>query len=339
MRLVRAIAPVALLAVLTARSVYAQPPPEPEEGRLHLGESVSITPAMSLVAGYDTNLIRTDTGEGGQDIHVVPQLEGWIGRGRIRLYIVSAFEYGDQETAGSQFNHFNSARFTSDGPRVSFAAQASHRNHYAPPTDYVGFEIGLKSRRIEDNLEGSVGLSPGGRVNFSVIGRYGQLRYDADAVYQGVSLQDSLNRNLTSFEGVAQMVLTPMSSLQVSGGPFYDRFINAPERDGNGYRAYVGGQFNPRALVSGRALVGLMHFETQSTGRTYTGPTYNIGLTTSKGPVLIDVTGSRIVDYSFDNTQGFYISSSLDTFIGVRTQSGWDLMGRGTFVHCLPKAC
>ncbi|MGD9904519.1 MAG: outer membrane beta-barrel protein [Vicinamibacterales bacterium] len=319
-----------LVAAATAGPALAQvQEDEAPEGRFHAGEAVSFTPALVFVFGRDSNMIRTDTGSAGSEYYVVPQIEGWVGKRRLRLNFVSALEYGEQTTAGSQLNHFNMARFDALGRRVSFSAQGSHRDHYAPPTDFIGFEIGLRSRRIEDQLESSVSLSPPGRLTYTVVGRRAQLRYDADARYLGASLEQNLNRNGTSVEGVVGMELTPLSSILVSATRNWDRFINAPERDGNGYRLLFGTQFEPRALISGRALAGFMRYTTLQSGRDFGGPTYVVGLTTSRGPFLMDVSGSRIVDFSFDPSRGFYIVSNLETFLSLRLRSGWDLLGRG----------
>lgn len=301
------------------------------EGRFHAGPAASFTPALVFVVGRDSNMIRTDSGEAGREYYVVPQVEGWVGKRKIRLNFISAMEYGKQTTAGSQFNHFNQARLEGIGRRISAAAQGSHRDHYAPPTDFVGFEIGLRSRRVEDQLETSVSLTPPGRMTYSVIGRRQQMRYDADAQYQGASLEQNLNRNGTSVEGVVEVQATPLTSVMVSASRNWDRFINAPDRDGNGYRVLAGTQFEPRALVSGRALIGFMRYHTLATGRDFGGPTYLVGLTTSRGPLLVDLSGSRIVDFSFDPSRGFFISSNADAFMSLTLRSGWDLLGRGSW--------
>ena len=64
---------------------------------------------------------------------------------------------------------------------------AGFRNHYAPPTDFVGFELGLKSRRIETELGTIVTVRPGGRFFYRGQVTASRLRYDADARFQGVS--------------------------------------------------------------------------------------------------------------------------------------------------------
>ena len=54
---------------------------------------------MVFVAGHDTNAIRTNTGTPASEFYVVPQVEGWLGRGRARLNFASAVEFSRQQTA------------------------------------------------------------------------------------------------------------------------------------------------------------------------------------------------------------------------------------------------
>ena len=54
------------------------------------------------------------------------------------------------------------------------------------------------------------------------------------------------------------MQLTPLSSISTSISYYKDRFLFAPERDGDGTRLLVGGQFSPRALLSGRVEAGYL---------------------------------------------------------------------------------
>ena len=59
----------------------AQPAEDAPQGRYLFGSSLSLTPAVSMVIGRDTNAIRTDTGSAAGEVYVVPQVEGWLGRG------------------------------------------------------------------------------------------------------------------------------------------------------------------------------------------------------------------------------------------------------------------
>ena len=117
-------------------------------------------------------------------------------------------------------------------------------------------------------------LSPGGRIVYKARAALAQLRYDADARFQGVSLEQNLNRNITTFGADAQLSLTPLSSASLAVSGFRDRFLFAPDRDGDGVNVMAGAAFSPRALLSGRAEVGYLGYTTVQTGTQYGGPAY-----------------------------------------------------------------
>jgi hypothetical protein len=322
------------------------------EGRYLLGSSVSVTPAIAIVAGRDSNAIRTNTGVPAGELYVVPQIESWIGRGRVRLNLANAVELSKQQTSGSgdpndpdtvsvnkvnTLNQYHLARLDVGGPRLSLQGIAGFRNHYAPPTDFVGFELGLKSRRLETELGTVATVRPGGRIFFRGLVNASRLRYDADFRFQGASLEQNLNRNITLFGGEAQVQLTPLSSAGVSVNYYRDRFLFASDRDGNGLRVMAGGQFSPRALIAGRVEAGYLRYRTVETNQEYGGPAYNVGLSLTKSPVFLDVSGRRSIEYSFDPGRGFYVSNGIDAFSTVTLGTAWEAFGRASVRGMSPK--
>jgi hypothetical protein len=326
-----------LLVALTPAAVSAQPV-LPPTGRINLGP-LSVTPAMVVVFGRDSNAIRTSTGQPAAEVYGVPQVEIGLGRARTRLNFSGAVEFSQQQKSvssdpadGTQragtINQYYLLSGQTGTPRLSLFGSASHRDHYAPPTDFAGFERGLKSRRIERDFLGSVRLRPGGRISFGGLATRAQLRYDADEVFQGVSLEQNLNRNITSYGGDTQVALTPLSGIGVSATYFQDRFLYAPLRDGNGLRVSALAEFSPMALLAGRVEIGYLKYTTLITRAEYGGPGYNFGLSLNKAGVVLDVSGARAIEFSFDPGQGYYISNGLDVTLVWRLQS-WDVFSWG----------
>lgn len=315
----------------------APPAEAPVAGRFNLGPSVSFTPAVVFVGGTDSNLGRSLDSVGGDEFYAVPQVEGWIGRGRVRLNVAGAMEYGWTSSNGDQINHRYEGRLDSNGPRVSLYGQASHADLYAPPSDFVGFELGIRSRRVQNLFEGGLRFTPPGRLRYTALARHTRLRYDADAVYEGSSLQFNLNRDANAFQGDIDLRITPLSSAVFTAAVSRDRFIFAPERDGDGYTLLGGFQFNTSALVGGRIQGGVLRYDTKASNGSYGGPTYNVGLTVARNPVLLDVSGTRRIDFSFDPDKGFYVSTGIDAFSIVRLRSAWELFGRGSWRRLSPQ--
>ena len=250
------------VALVVPALVGAQTTEGAPGGRYLLGSSVSVTPAVVFVAGHDSNAVRTSIGTPASEVYAVPQMETWIGRGRVRLNLADAVEFSRQKdesgVSKARTNHYHVVQLDAVGPRVEFQAGGSYRDHYAPPTDFAGFELGLKSRRIERQMGTAITLRPGGRVSFAANADRAALRYDADARYRGVSLEKNLNRDISTVGGDARVALTPLSSAGVAVSFFRDRFLFAPDRDGNGMNLSAVAQFSPRALVSGRVEVGYL---------------------------------------------------------------------------------
>lgn len=339
------LAVAATLAVLCPASIaFGQDQQEQEDkppGRFRLGSSVSVTPAMVIVVGRDSNALRTSTGTPAGEVYTVPQMETWIGRGIARLNFANAVEFARQKREGDVMrtitNQYHFVRATVGGRRADVSGQASYRDHYAPPTDFVGFAFGIKSRRIERTAGLDFGLKPGGRLSY--VGRYStaQLRYDRDAFFQGASLEKNLNRNLTNFGGEAQLALTPMSSAVFSAFGFRDRFLFAPDRDGNGMYFLAGFAFSPRALFTGHVQAGYLGYTVLKTATRYGAPGYNVGLSYARPALLLDLTGQRAVEYSFDPGQGFYLSNSIEGLAILRLSSKWELFERSSLRHLTPQ--
>jgi hypothetical protein len=337
-------AAVALAAVLVPGTVWAQPA-APPQGKYQLGESLSVTPVVVFVAGHDTNAIRTNTGTPANEFYTVPQVEGWLGRGRTRLNFATAVELAQQQgQQGDQTdvrirtaNQYYVARLDVGGQRIGIQGVAGYRDHYAPPTDFVGFELGIKSRRIETELGTQVTVRPGGRVSLLGLVNLARLRYDASAIFQGSSLQQNLNRDITIYGGEAQVALTPLSSVGASVNYYTDRFLYAPLRNGNGTRYMFSAQFQPLALLAGRAEVGYLKYRALSTRAEYGGPAYNVGLSLTRAPVYLDISGRRTIEYSFDPSQGFYVSSGIDVYSGFSLGTRWEAFGRGSLRRLEPR--
>jgi hypothetical protein len=212
----------------------------------------------------------------------------------------------------------------------------SHRDHYAPPTDFVGFEIGIRSRRVE-RTAAAAAASARGRIRLSANASHSQLRYDAAEVFQGSSLRDNLNRNTTSIGVGAGIALSPLTALSGSVDLFDDRFLFAPSRDGSGYRAAAGFQMGTSALISGYARAGILHYRAKSNAAEFTSPSYTVGLVFARRSLLIDIRGSRDVGYSFDPTRGYMVTDGVDGYLTYDAAEVWSFFVRGSFRGVTPK--
>lgn len=309
---------VAVMALALSAPVFAQPAPQ---GRVPLGSSVSFTPSVVVVGGYDTNRLRTTDGTGDNEMYIAPQVEGWLGRGRTTLNVVGAIE-SQRLGQAPTLNNYVAAQAESGTRILKFRGRVGRRDHEAPPTDFVGFELGIRSRRVEKELTGTATFTPG-RFSLGAGVERSLLRYDADQRYAGSSLRDNLNHDTTWTSLSAGVALTPLTSLSSSVSFVRQSFLFAPARNGSGYRALAGASFDTAALVSGFAMAGVLSYETTFSKISYQGPTYLVGLNFSRGGSTVRVSGLREIGFSFDPSRGFYLATGGDLYSTVTVARRW----------------
>jgi hypothetical protein len=257
-----------LFLCLTGRPLLAQaqdPAVDPLDlGRVRLG-NFAFTPAVWMTGGYDSNITHEPVAFADYELVTVPQAEYWFRMGQTVLNGVSAVELIGYRSLEPRFtlNHFNGISFSIPGavlqPKVSY----SHSNHYARPT---GFEIGAKSRRVEDDAAAGLNWLVGGKTTLSADARVWRVNWDADAEYQGSNLRESLNRTSTTGTVGVGVQLTPLTSISAMGQVISDRFEFSPQRDGDSVQVSGLVTLATPAMVSGSALVGYRHFATPHSG-------------------------------------------------------------------------
>jgi hypothetical protein len=308
----------------------------PPEGRFPLATGLSVTPAIYYFSGYDTDMLRTSNGVPGEENYLAPQLEGWLDRGRAHVYFQSAISY--QTGGGAKtWNTFNSTQFRSDGGLFGIRALASHSNHYAPPTDFVGFELGIRSRRVENTFEGEFRFQPiGHRFNAGVTAKRLGLRYDADQRFLGSSLQFNLNRDTTVVSTKVGWALTPLTSLTASVDFTRDRFLFVPGSDGRGRTTMFGIETRPLGMMTAIAQWGQLTY-TDLHGHSATVPTFDVITALSRGQSVLTVDASRNITFSFNAGTGFYVQTGVDSYLSLKLGDSLEPFVRHQWRHLEPR--
>ena len=52
-----------------------------------------------------------------------------------------------------------------------------------------------------------------------------------------------------------------------------------------------------------------------------------LGLSVTRAPFFLDVSGRRTIEYSFDPGQGFYVSDGIDVYSAVALGTRWEIFG------------
>jgi len=209
--------------------------------------------------GFDSNVFDSN-GQSASDFTatVVPRADAWVPIQQRALLTTS--------TAASLVYYRTYARARSVDPdvlirgdvygrRVSFFAE----DRYFKTRERTLEIDAVLARRAENSADGGVGIPLGTRVTAEVSGYHHRVDYE-DNDFLGSSLRDSLNRVEQGMRVVVRDKLTPLTTLVGRVETERARFDFSPVRDTDGIRATVGAEFSPKALIAGKADVGVRQF-------------------------------------------------------------------------------
>jgi hypothetical protein len=154
--------------------------------------------------------------------------------------------------------------------------------------------------------------------------------FDKGAVFLGSDLQLELSRMVTTEGLTIRQQLTPLTSITVEAAKEQTRFDFTPLRDSNSTAGSVGIQFDPLALIKGRARIGYESFEPVQPGVPgFKGVTAAVDLSY----VLLNATkfgvqATRDVQYSYDVNQPYYVQSGIAGSIMQQLFGPLDVVGR-----------
>lgn len=192
-------------------------------------------------------------------------------------------------------------------------------------------EIDTRANRIETERSGGVAFETGrfSNVYASAVLMSTEFR---DALNQGVDLGQSLSRDAEDYAGGFQTALTPLTTLTFRAGYRRDLFRDAPDRDaetvyGNGTFAFA-----PQAVLNGSMTVGYTDFQAADPAvRPYRGITVSGAVT---APVAeagrLNLGLVRGIEYSFDETEAYYVELTWTLSYTQRLGGAFDLQGRGS---------
>ena len=283
-----------------------------------------------MTGGYDTNVTSEPGAIADYELVTVPQVEAWYQAGRLLFNGVSAVELMNYRTQRPirTLNHFNGISLRVPGAILEPKVSASHRNHFARPT---GFEIGERSRRIEDDVLGSLTWLVGSRTALSAEGRLLRIDWDAAAEYRGSNLRESLNRTMTTGEFGVSTELTPLTAVSLSVQLGRDRFEFSPERNGDSVQAGAGITFKSPALLSGSALVAYRRFDSPySDTLDFTGVVAAVNLAyVRETRTRLLVAFDRQPYFSYAESLGYYLLTSAGAKYVQAILENWEVSIHG----------
>jgi hypothetical protein len=310
---------IVLLSCATAGVSAQAPLPLPtDEARRNASAHVGplyITPGLQLKElGVDSNVFN-EAGDPKSDFmfNLSPKADVWLAMARRALITTTV--------AADLVWYRTYATERSVDPQASVRAEIFlHRltlfaqDVYLNSRQRSNYEIDLRSRHMDNNVEAGAEYRVTPKFSFSVAGRRAVTRFEADATYLGVNLQQELNRDTTGVVAAIKHKVTPLTTLLVRGERFTDEFPLSPRRDTDSIRVMPGVEFKPRALVSGSAFVGFRQFTPKDAAAfpEFAGLVANLGLSyTMLGATTFGVSYARDVSYSFEPLQPYFVSNGV----------------------------
>jgi hypothetical protein len=284
-----------------------------KNARIHAGPFY-VTPVMQLKElGVDSNVFNA-AGDQQSDFmfNVSPRADIWVPAARRAMFSASVATdlvwyatYDSERSIDPQFAVRGEGYFN----RLTLFAE----NEYLNTRQRPNYEIDLRSRHLENNVlaGGDIRLTP--KFSIEVAARRFDTSYDSDAVFDGTSLQRTLNRKTTGVVATARHKLTALTTVSLRYDNLQDRFEYSPARDSDSYRTMPGLEFKPRALVSGHAFVGYRRFSPRHPELLpeFSGLVSDLGLSyTLMGSTTVGVSFRRDLTYSYEEAQPFFIDSS-----------------------------
>lgn len=328
--LTRRLAFVCAICLALCRAAAAQPltldTPD-ERGAFSIG-TLSFTPGTLALVGHDTNMMRAVGAPPSGEVFDVAQVEAWWKPGRYRVSGVAAFEY-ERELRDSRTGTYNNAQelnvFALTG-RIRPSFTFSRHNHFAPPTDFSGFELGLKSRRIETQSEGNLSTLVGARTRLVGSARLAGISYDADARYQNVSLQDNLNRlgryGALSLEHSLTAQTVVFELVEVG----HDHYARTPLRDGRASFVGIGVRAQATAILSGSAFIGRRVYSSKTSALdNFQGLNWQANLAFSRPRYNVFLDARRDYYASYSAGLGRYVSTGGSLYASGHVSTRFDV--------------
>lgn len=293
--------------------------------RLRLGP-FGITPSIDLASGLDTNVFN-DTVDPKEDwtTTVNPKVDVWFRIGPVRFEVrnnsnFSSFnEYTDQGGLGTR----NEARLDLPLNRTSWFVAQTFVNTRERPT----VEVDSRVRRRDDIVTVGTNIRASSKTTFRLNATRALQRFDDEASFGGVNLATALNRRSETGALSLRYQVATLTTLVMQAEAAREAFDSSPLRDSESVRVSPGIEFDPHALIGGRAFVGYRRFIiTSGFAPRFTGVVASVELTsTIRGATRLSVQANRDVAYSYDIANAYYLLSGVGASVTHRLAQNWDV--------------
>jgi hypothetical protein len=312
------------LAIAGGAAAQSADPDPSATGLVNLG-SFSFTPAVVLSAGPDSNPYREPGRVGTFEVYATPQIAGWFSGQTSRASFWGAAEVVRFSNMVGATNWQVGGRLERTAATVRPYINYNLKNTNANPT---GFEVGHKSMRIEGDLVAGTDFRTA-PLAFGGSFRSVNTNWAADAIYQGSSLREKLNRRTNVVRGSVGFALTPLTNLEFAAEGITDRFVYSPVRDANSVTLLPGVTIASPATIQGSLWIGYRFFHPLSpTGTDFAGVVGNGTLVYARpagGSLAFRY--QRDLQFSYDPSLAYYLQNSFNLTGVLPLSARWKVQG------------
>ena len=290
----------------------------------------TLSPTIRLTVGSDDNIFRVNTTDkpiSDFSTTISPAFEGALVVSRLRV------------SGRSEVDFINFRKVTEINSVDSLGAGRLELLLWRL-TPYVGgdwsntrhrrnFEIDLPVKQVDSSWNAGVDFRLSGKTTIGVVGREAREDFKGDTNYLGTDLAQLLGATTRSAGAEFRYSLTPFTTLGLEAERDRTEFETATERNSDGWLVASVLEFRPRALISGRARVGLRR-RTFADGNAppFRGVVTRFELAyTLLARTRFAVVGQRDLSYSYRVDQRDYIPSGVEVTVNHRVANAWDVLG------------
>ena len=198
---------------------------------------------------------------------------------------------------------------------------------YLDTRERLNAELDVRAPRTQTTVAvgARVTLSPKTGLVFDL--RRAGLDFAEGETFEGVDLSSTLNSTTKTIEGGIELYLTPLTTLAITASSQTDRFDESPERNADTLRILPTIRMEAPAIIQGSLGVGYRRFSAIDPDTPdYSGVVVQGSLTHTFGErTKIDLSLSRDVQYSFEPTEPYYLTTGFRVVLTQQLQESLDV--------------
>jgi hypothetical protein len=197
---------------------------------------------------------------------------------------------------------------------------------YLDTRERLNAELDARAPRTQTTVAAGTRVTLSPKTGLVFDARRTVLDFAEGETFEGVPLSTELNSTTKAFEGGIELFLTPLTTLAITASLQTDRFDSAPERDADTFRLLPTIRMEAPAIIQGSLAVGYRRFSALAPETPdYSGVVVQGSLTHTFGErTKVDLSLSRDVQYSFEPTEPYYLTTGFRVVLTQQLQESLD---------------